>query len=208
MRCLAMAQRALTDEEGAGDEASLDHARRKLRTAHQAMVSMAQMLERAMDTPATASDFYASATTISQTITLAGQRLGDLAESNQVTVTTSVSAPVAELNAGPLGPVIENGLRNAIEACAEAESPLRRVAINARTTANKELLISISDTGTGVPADIQPGRSGRPGGHGIGLDLMRRIAAEIGGAVQLSNASCGPGALLQIRIPLRSLDRK
>jgi len=50
-----------------------------------------------------------------------------------------------------------------------------------------------------------PGRGeqagGYPHGHGLGLELCRRIVADLGGHLELADRPGGPGALLRVVVP-------
>jgi signal transduction histidine kinase len=75
------------------------------------------------------------------------------------------------------------------------------------TVANDELLMSIRDTGAGVPADLreriwEPFFTTRQRGTGLGLAIVRKRVQEVGGSASLDFAKVGHGALFQLRVPL------
>ena len=75
-----------------------------------------------------------------------------------------------------------------------------------------ELVLQISDTGSGFPADFaavafepftraDDGRAAAVGGAGLGLAIVRAVAEAHGGSVALSG-SPGGGAIVELRLPL------
>lgn len=67
------------------------------------------------------------------------------------------------------------------------------------------LEIRVTDTGPGFPpamleAGVQPFRSWRAGGTGLGLVMVRRFASDLGGELLLSNRDEG-GACVTLRLP-------
>jgi len=70
---------------------------------------------------------------------------------------------------------------------------------------DQDLLISVSDTGPGIPHEIagQLFQSfvtmGKAGGTGLGLAIVKKIVEEHGGSVSVSSSSAG--ATFEIRLP-------
>ena len=69
----------------------------------------------------------------------------------------------------------------------------------------RELLLVVQDEGPGFPEDllqrsIQPFESGRPGGTGLGLAMVRRLARDLGGSVRIENRELR-GARVELRFP-------
>jgi signal transduction histidine kinase len=123
--------------------------------------------------------------------------LSTLAEQAGVDLTLSVETRAGAVPAGPLGAVLMNGVRNAIEACTAGPSDLRRVETSIVLGAEDDrVVIVITDTGTGLTGD--PARSD---GRGIGLGVCRSIVAEMGGRLALRDAPNGRGAVLQVEVP-------
>jgi signal transduction histidine kinase/putative methionine-R-sulfoxide reductase with GAF domain len=94
-----------------------------------------------------------------------------------------------------------NLLRNAIEAMADRGG---RLTIRAALE-DDELTISVSDTGPGVPKEIE-GRlfqsfvtAGKQGGTGLGLAIVRKIVDEHGGRIEVTSSS--QGATFTLRLP-------
>jgi signal transduction histidine kinase len=67
------------------------------------------------------------------------------------------------------------------------------------------LVVSFSDTGPGIPKDIEHRlfqsfvTSGKKGGTGLGLAIVKKIAEEHGGTITVQ--SSGRGATFKLRIP-------
>jgi signal transduction histidine kinase len=72
-----------------------------------------------------------------------------------------------------------------------------------------ELLISVADSGAGVPAELreriwEPFFTTRQRGTGLGLAIVRKRVQEVGGSASLAVSSNGRGAVFQLRLPLDS----
>ncbi len=108
---------------------------------------------------------------------------------------------VARFDEGRMARAIHNLARNAIEAMADRGGTLTvRAAVE-----GEELVISVSDTGPGIPREIQ-GRlfqsfvtGGKKGGTGLGLAIVKKIVEEHGGRVNVSSTE--RGASFELRIP-------
>ena len=75
------------------------------------------------------------------------------------------------------------------------------------TVTNGELLVSVQDTGPGVPDDLreriwEPFFTTRQRGTGLGLAIVRKRVQEVGGSASLGSPRNGQGALFQLRVPL------
>ena len=101
-----------------------------------------------------------------------------------------------------LGNLIENAL---------AHTPNGgRITLSASRRAGRAC-IAVTDTGCGIPAEELPGiferfshgnrsRTKRTGGHGLGLAMVKRIAALHGGSVEI-NSSVGAGTRVTLSFP-------
>jgi two-component system sensor histidine kinase HydH len=98
--------------------------------------------------------------------------------------------------------VLENLLRNAVQASAAGE------LITAAVTSNDdELIFAIRDRGPGIaPADrgriFQPFHTTRTRGTGLGLAVAHRIVEQHGGRIEVTSPT-GGGALFQVFVPQR-----
>src|SRR5260221_2979769 len=110
---------------------------------------------------------------------------------------------VARFDEGRIARAIHNLGRNAVEAMADRGG---RLTLRAGLSGS-DLLIAVSDTGPGIPGEIE-GRlfqsfvtAGKEGGTGLGLAIVKKIAEEHGGAVNVRSSD--QGATFEIRIPQR-----
>jgi nitrogen fixation/metabolism regulation signal transduction histidine kinase len=72
------------------------------------------------------------------------------------------------------------------------------------------LEITVKDSGPGfsqamLETGIQPFCSWRAGGTGLGLVMVRRFTADLGGELRLSNRNEG-GACVTLRLPYKEAD--
>ena len=98
---------------------------------------------------------------------------------------------------------LSNLLLNALQATPQGG----RVALIAAST-DGDLLISVQDSGSGVPADLreriwEPFFTTRQRGTGLGLAIVRKRVQEVGGSASLDVALNGRGALFQLRVPMQ-----
>ncbi|WP_306204416.1 sensor histidine kinase [Actinoplanes sp. RD1] len=102
--------------------------------------------------------------------------------------------------------VVGNLVDNALEAVALAEPP-RRVRVLVRQD-EREVLVRVSDTGPGIPADqadaaFRRGWSTKQGpGRGVGLSLVRQVADRYGGSYAIATGGDQRGATLTVRLPV------
>src|SRR5689334_308663 len=114
----------------------------------------------------------------------------------------SVQAELAGRAVAALRDALSNLLLNALQATPQGG----RVELLA-SSANGDLVISVEDSGTGVPADLreriwEPFFTTRQRGTGLGLAIVRKRVQEIGGSASLDVGHNGHGALFQLRLPL------
>ena len=101
--------------------------------------------------------------------------------------------------------VFMNLMLNGMDAIKEAGTP-GRLTIKSQQTENRELLVSVSDTGTGLrPAQVDQVFSAfftsKPQGTGMGLPISRSIIESYGGRLwAVSND--GPGATFEFALPI------
>jgi two-component system sensor kinase FixL len=99
--------------------------------------------------------------------------------------------------------VLINLMRNAMEAM--RDSPVKQLAVTVHRHDESRLRVEVSDTGSGIPPEIepqlfQPFVTSKPGGMGIGLSISRRIIEAHGG--ELSVASSPQGATFAFTLPV------
>ncbi|KND39626.1 sensor histidine kinase [Streptomyces acidiscabies] len=146
---------------------------------------------------------------------LAALLLGKTAQANERGVELEVSQSSrlddgvlpASLSARDLVTILGNLIDNAVDAAQGSVGA--RVSVTAYTT-DTELVLSVSDTGTGVsPGDTEKvfergftTKPSGPGGRGLGLALVRQAVHRHDGTLTVSAAE-GGGAEFVARLPLR-----
>ena len=203
IRCVAQALKSI-DAAGEMGVLTPDAVAVKLRNAQEAMRQMAELLDRTRAGDAAVATLFDQRIPLAQGVPRLIAVHRELAEASAVRVKATIAAAVRQLPIGPLGPVIANGLRNAIEACAAPGVSPRRVEMVITSESGQELVIAIRDTGDGVPSDLRRGETTKPHGRGLGLALSQQIVGDLGGTLHLSNAPQG-GAVFEARIPLERL---
>lgn len=126
----------------------------------------------------------------------------DLA-AREIEMTIRVEPETLELafDAELLDQALINLVRNAIEALRDRPSGL--IALAARRGSDGRVVISVGDNGPGIPPDQRdkvfvPFFTTKRSGSGIGLTLVRQIAAAHGATVSIAETA-GGGALVQLR---------
>ncbi len=99
--------------------------------------------------------------------------------------------------------VMENLVVNALDALEGVQSGLLRLGLSRTETG---LLLHVEDNGPGVaPASresiFEPYVTGRPGGTGLGLALVRQVVEAHGGRVSCGSSELG-GACFELWFPL------
>lgn len=135
-------------------------------------------------------------------------RHGRAAEQKGVELTTNV-APGAEIVSGdPMR--LEQALQN-LAANALRHTPRGgRVTLNAVSEAGA-VLITVSDTGSGIPSEhlphvfdrfykVDPSRAGQSTGSGLGLSIVKAIVERHGGTVTAASRS-GGGTVFTLKFP-------
>ena len=94
---------------------------------------------------------------------------------------------------------------NAIDATKGVNSPREIAVTSGRDEADGYVLVSVADTGTGLPAAgteaiFDAFFTTKPDGTGMGLAISRTIVESHGGRLRAS-ANPGPGATFQFALP-------
>jgi PAS domain S-box-containing protein len=116
--------------------------------------------------------------------------------------------PVAG-NEARLGQVFLNLVINAAQAIPEGNYALNEVRVETQLdAANRAVVVSISDTGTGIPVEVQ-GRLFTPFvttkpvgvGTGLGLSICQRIISSLGGHITFESTP-GRGTTFRVSLPM------
>jgi signal transduction histidine kinase len=130
--------------------------------------------------------------------------LGDTADRHAISIRTELDPGLPRMTADriQLQQVLMNLMLNGIEAMRETGGEL---TIASKRIEHGQLLISVSDSGTGLPDDKAEGIfdaffTTKPQGTGMGLSISRRIIESHGGRLWAS-PNTGRGAIFQFTLP-------
>jgi signal transduction histidine kinase/putative methionine-R-sulfoxide reductase with GAF domain len=129
---------------------------------------------------------------------------GDLAKRGIELVVDVQEKGTARFDEGKILRVVHNLARNAAEAMAPRGGGKLVIKVT-RDKADRALVVSFSDTGPGIPKEIEHRlfqsfvTSGKRGGTGLGLAIVKKIADEHGGTITVQ--SSGRGATFKLRLP-------
>ena len=103
-----------------------------------------------------------------------------------------------------------NLIVNSIEAMKDGSAP-REMVIRSQRAENEQILVSVSDTGIGVPPQLaeqifDPFFTTKPHGTGMGLRISRSIVESHGGRLLVTSVP-GQGATFQFTLPTTIVDR-
>jgi signal transduction histidine kinase len=127
----------------------------------------------------------------------------DLAKKGVQLVVDVQERGTARFDEGKMLRVVHNLARNAAEAMNDKGGKF--VIKVTRAKEDGTLVVTFSDTGPGVPRDIEHRlfqsfvSSGKRGGTGLGLAIVKKIAEEHGGTIELTSSS--RGAIFKLRLP-------
>jgi len=136
------------------------------------------------------------------------ERVGQLfkQEAEKQGTSISVDCPqdklVLKMDAKMIEQVLINLVKNAMEAVQGAST---RAIILAAREDGKEMILSVEDTGSGIPQDqmesiFVPFFSTRESGTGIGLSFSQHIMRMHGGQIRVSSTP-HKGSVFQLRFP-------
>jgi signal transduction histidine kinase/putative methionine-R-sulfoxide reductase with GAF domain len=132
-----------------------------------------------------------------------GQLEADLAKRGIELVVDVQERGTARFDEGKILRVVHNLARNAAEAMGRRGGKF--VIKVTRDKDDGSLLLTFSDTGPGIPREIEHRlfqsfvTSGKKGGTGLGLAIVKKIAEEHGGSIAVQSSS--RGATFKLRIP-------
>lgn len=214
MRQLALARQSLDAELSAAAARELESVRLQVHTAYQAMERMCDILHATLSgAPGGAgSPTVARGTPISlaEAAEHAMAVVGPMAAEALATLESTLHPEAQNVAAGPIYPLILNGLRNAIEAVERGGKP-GRVTLSLSLDHDEDegamVVLEIRDTGPGLDLSLSPGRLFEPGvtskskGFGLGLAISAEVARDMGGTLELTPSREG-GAVLRARYPV------
>jgi signal transduction histidine kinase/putative methionine-R-sulfoxide reductase with GAF domain len=128
---------------------------------------------------------------------------GELAKVGVELVVDVQERGTARFDEGKMLRVVHNLARNAAEAMGHRGGKF--VIKVTRDKQDRSLVLSFSDTGPGIPREIEHRlfqsfvTGGKRGGTGLGLAIVKKIAEEHGGSVSVQSSS--RGATFKLRIP-------
>jgi signal transduction histidine kinase len=119
--------------------------------------------------------------------------------------------PKIEADRVALQQVLMNLMLNAIEAMKETGT-LGILTISTRQVENRQILVSVSDTGMGLPPEqteqiFNTFFTSKPQGTGMGLPISRSIIESHGGRLW-ATANSGPGVTFQFTLPVEAVARQ
>ena len=184
----------------------------RLATVEEGMRQMALLLRRWMEGQRQPQALHRDPRTLEEVVKHAVSLFQPAMDALRIEVTLRLDEAAAKLAAGPIYPVLANGLRNAIEAISQARTARQacgRIEIMAALCEGR-LSLTVTDDGPGIDADLldergcfRLGKTTKASGHGLGLALCRDIAANLGGTLTLRNAQ-PQGAVLALNYPVKT----
>ncbi len=135
--------------------------------------------------------------------------LEPLATEYQVTVTTNCRPLMMYANTQQLRELFNNLITNAIK----YNKPGGKVWVTV-TAEQNEIIITVEDTGVGIPEDakvriferfyrVDKGRSKKVGGTGLGLSIVKHIVNYYNGSIEVQS-KVGEGTKFTVRLPKHS----
>lgn len=118
----------------------------------------------------------------------------------RIDVSHPAALPPVRADASQLQRVFFNLVKNALQAMPDGGTLSIELAAD-----DRDLSIAFRDSGTGIPPEefarlFEPFHTGRAGGHGIGLAIVRRIVEDHGGRIEVSSRP-GKGACFRLSFP-------
>lgn len=132
----------------------------------------------------------------------------------ELRITDDTRMPAGVVPVADLITVLGNLIDNALDATAEGPLDGLRVVEVAVLPEDDDLVIEVSDSGPGLPPDMQESAFTRgwstkvvttPGGRGLGLALVSQVVRRHRGVIEIDDGPLG-GAHFTVRLPMRSPD--
>jgi signal transduction histidine kinase len=149
---------------------------------------------------------------ISETVQETVALLRSEAIRHNISIRTELAADLPQIvgNRVQLQQVAMNLIVNSIEAMKGVDGP-RELVIKSQRTENEQVLVSVRDTGMGLPPHIaehifDPFFTTKPHGTGMGLRISRSIIESHGGRLWADSAA-GRGATFHFTLPTTVANR-
>ena len=133
------------------------------------------------------------------------RNLGDELAAAGVAASCRSLGPPSKVTADPaaIQQLLINLLLNACDAAAGADEPQVEIVLDHR---DDSVIMTVSDNGPGLggadPGELfTPFRTTKEKGSGLGLSVVRQVAEDHGGHVDLADRSDGPGAVATVTLP-------
>lgn len=99
-------------------------------------------------------------------------------------------------------PLLRQMIGSLISNACEATAPGGWIALRSSCNANKQIVIEVADSGSGMSAEklrqvFKPFYTSKPKGLGLGLPLAKRMVERLGGAIELESAA-GKGTTIRL----------
>lgn len=235
MRIVALAKRSVDASQHPDtrtDNLCPEQLSRQLDTVRAAMVQMADLVRSSAiglsegGSAGMRTMSFGSTASVAEAVGHAVDVMMPLADECRVQVDVHVASELSGIPAGPIYPVVVNGVKNAIESIQRVGETFVGGCVIVRAwlqpasgTRSAEIVIDISDDGQGVRARARRkgeddgqdmfslGFSTKPGGSGIGLALSKDVISQLGGSITLRPKAKDPhsgrcGAVLTISYPM------
>jgi signal transduction histidine kinase len=206
---------AVSRELGHADEtADPDALLSRLQTTDRAMRQMVTLIHAWMKKESDPVEMFSQPQTLRQMLDEVIHLHRPAATRHGIELCLTLGDSVADMHAGPIFPIVANGLRNSIEAISDTHAQVTpgpyRIDIEV-VISGDQLHLTVRDDGPGLDPSLidakgtaRFGVSTKHDGHGLGLSLSQQIARSLNGSLQLS-ARQPRGAELILRCPLSSL---
>jgi len=203
-----------TDLTRPTDQANPEAMLARLQTTDRAMRQMVSLIHGWMKKAPGPMELFDRAQTLGQMLDEVVLLHEPAAKRYGIGLNLSMDPSAESLSAGPVFPIVANGIRNAIDAvsgideqpCAEPYKIEVLAGIE-----DEQLRLTVRDNGPGLDPSLidADGKahldvSTKGSGHGLGLTLSRQIARSLDGTLELS-AGQPRGAELVLRCPVSSL---
>lgn len=214
MRQLALARQSLDAELSAVAARELEGVRQNVITAYRAMERMCDILHATLSGAAGGAGSPTVARGKPISLAEAAEHalavVGPMAAEALAHLDGQLDPGAQEVPAGPVYPLLLNGLRNAIESVQRTGRP-GRVSLLVRVEHDEDagpvVVLEIRDSGAGLDVSLpasrlfEPGVTSKSKGFGLGLAISAEVARDLGGTLELSPSREG-GAVLRARYPV------